>query len=62
MESTEASARLLTADELADHLHVSVAHVWKLVRVGCIPAIFVGRARRFELDRVLDALRKEPSS
>lgn len=59
--TTDTSLRLLTAEELAVHLHVSRAHVWKLVQRGRIPAISVGRARRFELDRVLDALREEPS-
>ena len=54
-------APLLTAEELADHLRVSTAHVWKLVQRGRIPTISLGRARRFELDRVLAALREEPS-
>ena len=49
--------RLLTAPELAGVLKVSTSHVYPRVACGEIPAIRIGRAVRFELAAVLDALR-----
>jgi excisionase family DNA binding protein len=40
--------RLLTADELADHLHVSRAQVYNFLRLG-LPSLKLGKSRRFRL-------------
>lgn len=49
---------LITADELAGILRVSVSHVYAMAAAGTIPSLRIGRARRFELPAVLDALRR----
>lgn len=41
--------RLLTAEELALRWQVSVAHVYRLTREGRIPAVPIGRYRRYRL-------------
>lgn len=46
--------RLLTAEELATWMGVSVATVYKEARAGRIPARQVGREWRFLLDAVVD--------
>jgi excisionase family DNA binding protein len=47
--------RLLTADELADHLNVSRAQVYNFLRQG-LPSLKLGRSRRFRLADVTDWL------
>lgn len=51
--------RLVTADELAELLSISRSHVFHLANGGRIPSIRIGRSVRFELDRVLAALRNQ---
>lgn len=48
--------RLLTAQQLADHLQVSYATVVNMANTGDVPAFKVGRAWRFSLEQVLSAL------
>ena len=47
--STDQQQRLLTADELAERWQVSVAHIYRLTREGRIPAVPIGRYRRYRL-------------
>lgn len=49
--SVVAASRLLTADELADHLNVSRAQVYNFLRLG-LPSLKLGRSRRFRLSDV----------
>lgn len=46
---SQASARLLTADELADRWQVSKAQVYRLARESRIPAVAIGRYYRFRV-------------
>lgn len=46
------SARLLTADELAERWQVSKAQVYRLARDGRIPTVAIGRYYRFRLASV----------
>lgn len=41
--------RLLTADELAERWQVPTAQVYRLARDGRLPAVAIGRYRRFTL-------------
>ncbi len=41
------NARLLTAEELAARWQVPTAHVYRLTREGAIPAVKLGRYRRY---------------
>lgn len=54
----EAGARLrmISADELAEVLNLSVDSIYRLARRGVLPAFRVGRTVRFDLDRVEAAL------
>jgi excisionase family DNA binding protein len=54
--------RCITADELAELLSISRSHVFHLASGGRIPSIRIGRSVRFELDRVLAALRNNESA
>jgi excisionase family DNA binding protein len=45
--SAPPSARLLTADELADRWQVSKQQVYRLGREGRIPVVLIGRYMRF---------------
>lgn len=49
---------VLTAHQLAEHLQVSYATVTSMAKRGDIPALKVGRAWRFELEEVREALLK----
>ena len=54
---------VLTARELARHYKIGVDTVWKLVQAGRIPFIQVSpRVRRFDLDEVRRALRRQSES
>jgi excisionase family DNA binding protein len=44
--------RFLTAAEVADYLHVSLATVHRLARHGLIPAFRIGRDYRFGTDEI----------
>jgi excisionase family DNA binding protein len=44
--------RLLTADELAERWQVPTAQVYRLARDGRLPAVSIGRYRRFALAAV----------
>jgi len=46
------SARLLTADELAERWQVRAQHVYRLTREGAIPAVKLGRYYRYRLDQI----------
>jgi len=52
--------RMISADELAAVLNLSVDSVYRLVRRGILPAFRVGRTVRFDLDRVEAALAVRP--
>jgi len=47
---------MISADELAGILNLTVDSVYRLVRRGVLPAYRVGRTVRFDLDRVEAAL------
>lgn len=50
--------RLLTADELAEVIGVSVGTIAEWAKAGRIPAIrFSTRVQRFDLDEVIDAIK-----
>ena len=48
--------RMISADELAAVLNLTVDSVYRLVRRGVLPAFRVGRTVRFDLDQVEAAL------
>jgi excisionase family DNA binding protein len=41
--------QLLTAEQLAEHLQISTAQVYRLARSGAIPCVPLGRYKRFRL-------------
>lgn len=47
---------MLTANQLAEKLNVSEQVIWRLARENKIPHIRIGRAMRFDLEKVLTAL------
>lgn len=49
--------QLVPVDDLADALSVSTRTVWRLVERGTIPTYRVGRAVRFCVDEVIDAVK-----
>ncbi len=51
---------LLTAEQVADLLHVSESMVYKLRRSGALPAIRVGALLRFHVETVRAYMRGEP--
>lgn len=51
-ESPVTAARLLTAHDLAERWQVPAAHVYRLAREGKLPAVQLGRYRRFALAAV----------
>lgn len=51
---TKTEPKLLTAEELADHLRIEKDTVYRWTRAGKIPSIRLGgRLFRYELDKVL---------
>lgn len=52
--------RMISADELAAVLNLTVDSVYRLVRQGVLPAYRVGRTVRFDLDRIEAALAVRP--
>lgn len=52
--------RMLTAEEMAAVLNLSIDSIYRLVRRGVLPAVKVGRTVRFDLDRVEAALAVRP--
>ncbi len=59
MPETPTSSPLLTAQELADLLQLTVAQVHRLAKRGTIPRYRMGhRTHRYDLDEVLAALRE----
>ena len=50
--------RLLTADELAEHLGMKTEWVWAQARAGRIPHVRLGRYRRFRESAVEEWLRE----
>lgn len=51
--------QLLSVQELAEKLNVPVSWIYSRTREGQIPFIKCGKYCRFELNRVLDFLRRE---
>jgi excisionase family DNA binding protein len=54
----------LTTEEVLEYLHVNLRTVYRLIKVGKIPAVRVGRQwrfRRVDLDAWLDSQRTPPS-
>jgi excisionase family DNA binding protein len=49
---------VITAEQLAERLQVSVSHIHQMAKDGKIPSLRIGRARRFEFERVVAALRE----
>ena len=52
--------QLLEADELATALKLSKHTIYRWGKTGRIPSVRLGRKVRYELDRVLEALRRAP--
>jgi excisionase family DNA binding protein len=48
------AAQLLTAEQVAEHWQVAVAHVYRLTRQGDIPAVKLGRYYRYRLEAIED--------
>ncbi len=48
------SARLLTAEQLAERWQVPATHVYRLTRRGDIPAVRLGRYYRYRLDAIAE--------
>lgn len=46
------TGQLLTADQLAERWQVPKSHVYRLTREGKIPAVELGRYRRYRLDAI----------
>jgi excisionase family DNA binding protein len=46
----------MTVEEVAELLHVSERHVYKLVQDGILPHFKVGKAVRFDPDKIADWL------
>ena len=55
-KDADSRLRMISADELAGILNLTVDSVYRLVRRGVLPAYRVGRTVRFDLDRVEAAL------
>ncbi|HOD00474.1 MAG TPA: helix-turn-helix domain-containing protein [Myxococcota bacterium] len=55
-KQADSQLRMISADELAAVLNLSVDSVYRLVRRGILPAFRVGRTVRFDLDKVAAAL------
>lgn len=49
---------LSKADELAQHLNCGKSTVYKLAKTGKIPYVALGTGVRFDIEEVLDALKK----
>ena len=58
MKNTKLENELLTTEELAKRLKLSSRQVANLVGRRVIPRIKIGRTVRFELEKVILALRK----
>jgi excisionase family DNA binding protein len=46
------TGQLLTAEQLAERWQVPQSHVYRLAREGRIPAVELGRYRRFRLEAI----------
>jgi excisionase family DNA binding protein len=55
----KAGRELLTADELASRLKVSVTWVYEQSRKGIIPTHKIGRYSRFDLQEVIESQKKK---
>lgn len=65
MTTSDALPHLLTIEELAEHLGVTVRHVRRQVAERRVPFIKVGRLVRFDPDEIarwLDAARRPESA
>ncbi len=49
---TNGAAQLLTAEQLAERWQVKTSHVYRLTREGLLPAVQLGRYRRYRLDAI----------
>lgn len=52
MATTDTLPHLLTIDELADHLGITIRHVRRLIAERRVPFIKVGRLIRFDPDEI----------
>src|SRR5690606_20695167 len=50
--------KLWTAEQLADHLQVSVETVWRYTREGKLPAVKLGNHYRYSIEEAVAALRQ----
>ncbi len=55
-DSTFGTAPLLSASAVARHLGVHQATIYRFAKEGQIPVVHIGRAMRFDLQAVLQAL------
>ena len=60
--ANNSSEKMLTAEQLADALQVHKATVYGWVKTKSIPYFESGRHLRFDLQEVLDHLRKKPDT
>ena len=51
-ELTNGAGALLTAEDVARRWQVKPAHVYRLAREGALPAVRLGRYRRFRLESI----------
>ncbi len=54
--------KLLTAEEVADHMKVTVAWVHAMARAGEMPSLKLGRYRRFSAKAIEDWLQSRQSA
>ena len=52
------SLRLVTAQEVAEALTVSAKSIYRWAQEGRIPSVSLGRAKRFDLEAILQAVRE----
>lgn len=62
MQTIESSEKLIKAKALARHLDCGISTVYALAKAGRIPCISIGQVGvRFDLNNVLEALRRKPN-
>lgn len=50
--SDNGATRLLTAEQLAERWQVPVAQIYRLTRTGTVPAVKLGRYRRYRPEAI----------
>jgi excisionase family DNA binding protein len=61
-EPRKAPERLLTADEVADHLGFKTGTIYQKVSQGTIPYVKLGRAVRFRLSEIEEWIRGQEAA